>query len=303
MTVYARGYRAYGGAFTTSPAALAIAREGVERVWRSRAFRRIAVLYLVWFVIAAFVLYLAIGMGLPMFGVGNAPRTPEQLTVLMLDTVLRIFYTGVAYLTALLAIFVGSGLIADDLAAGALPLYLVRPLRAADYVLGKALVLPIVLLWAVLVPGFLLYLVAGFWQPPGETWPFLTTHLETPLRVVEHYLIAAASYTGLVLLSSSRSPRRAAVAVLSAAMIFGGVLLQGVAMESRIAGGLGDAMRFAGLPLDSTAPFVRALRATRGRSVSAALPSSESVYVLAGSLLALGLFFAWRRARSVEITS
>ncbi len=304
MTVHTRGYRPYVGGLSAPPAALAIAREASGRIWRSRAFRRISVLYLLWFAICAMLLYVSVGMGQAFFGrLARIAVDSEQYSLLMLDQVLRIFYTVLSYLTALLAVFVGGGLIADDLAAGALPLYLVRPLRAWDYVLGKALVLPLMLLPAVLLPGLFLYLITGLWRPPGETWSFLGAHLDVPGRVVEYYLVTAAAYTGLLLVLSSRSPRRTAVAVGAAVVIFGGVLLQGIGLDLRVRGVLGDAMRLAGLPHDTTFPFIRATPVF-GRGIDRTLfPSPESVWILAAVLLALGLFFAWRRARSVELTS
>ena len=304
MTVHARGYRAYTGVLSAPPAALAITREAAGRIWTSVAFRRISVLFLLWFAICAVMLYISVGMGQNIFGrLARQALDAEQYSVLMLNQVLRIFYTGLSYLTALLAIFVGGGLIADDLAAGALPLYLARPLRAWDYVVGKALVLPMMLLGVALLPGLFLYLITGLWRPPGETWSFLLAHLDIPLRVLEYYLVTAALYTGLLLFLSSRSARRTAVAVVAAVVVFGGVLLQGIGTGERVPGVLGDAMRLAGLPHDATFPFIRATPAFRHGRMRALFPTPESVWILAAVLLALGLFFAWRRARSVEVTS
>lgn len=304
MTVHARGYRAYTGEFKAPPAALAIAREAAGRIWKSVAFRRMSVLFLLWFAVCAVMLYVSVGMGLNLFGrLARLATDSDQYSLLMLNWVLRIFYTGLSYLTALLAVFIGGGLIADDLAAGALPLYLVRPLRAWDYVVGKALVLPAMLVGVALLPGLFLYVITGLWRPPGETWSFLGAHLDVPLRVFEYYVVTAALYTGLLLFLSSRSTRRAAVAITAGVAIFGGVLLQGIGMGQRVHGPLGDAMRLAGLPHDTTFPFIRATPVF-GRGLRRALyPDPESVWILAAVLLALGLFFAWRRARSVEVTS
>lgn len=304
MTVHARGYRAYGGELRAPPAAFAIAREAASRIWRSPSFKRISVLFLLWFAICAVLLYVSVGMGQNIFGrLARQALDSEQYSVLMLNWVLRIFYTGLSYLTALLAVFVGAGLIADDLAAGALPLYLVRPIRAWDYVLGKAIVLPVMLVGVALLPGLFLYLITGLWRPPGETWAFLGAHLDIPLRVFEYYVVTAAAYTGLMLFLSSRSARRTAVAVLAAVLVFGGALLQGIGMGERVRGVLGDAMRLAGLPHDTTFPFIRATPAFGRGRMRPLFPSSESVWILAAVLLALGLVFAWRRARSVEVTS
>jgi ABC-type transport system involved in multi-copper enzyme maturation permease subunit len=304
VTVHARGYRPYTGRLRAPPAAFAIAREAAGRIRKSVAFRRIGVLFLLWFAICAVMLYVSVGMGQNIFGrIARLATDSDQYSVLMLNWVLRMFYTGLSYLTALLAVFVGGGLIADDLSAGALPLYLARPLKAWDYVVGKALVLPLMLVGATLLPGLFLYLITGLWRPPGETWSFLGSHLDIPQRVLEYFLVTSALYTGLLLFLSSRSARRTAVAVVAAVLVFGGVLLQGIGIDERVRGPLGDALRLAGLPHDTTFPFIRATPAFGRRNMRELFPSPESVWILAGVLLALGLFFAWRRARSVEVTS
>ena len=51
------------------------------------------------------------------------------------------FLTFQGVLAGILTAFVGPGLVAPDLANGALPLYLSRPFSRAEYVLGKGLVL------------------------------------------------------------------------------------------------------------------------------------------------------------------
>ena len=68
MTVHTRGYRAYTGAFQAPPAALAIAREAAGRIWKSLAFRRMSVLFLLWFAVCAVMLYVSVGMGQNLFG-------------------------------------------------------------------------------------------------------------------------------------------------------------------------------------------------------------------------------------------
>ncbi len=58
MTVFARGYRPYEGDFVRGHPALAIATEGLRWARSTKAFKRIAIFYLIWFVICAFMLYL-----------------------------------------------------------------------------------------------------------------------------------------------------------------------------------------------------------------------------------------------------
>lgn len=302
MTVHARGYRAHAGRFGGPPAFLTIARSGLGIAWRRKSFRTIGGFYLVWLAILTFVLYLAIGTDLGwVFRRQGAMFQGAELTLVILNEVLLTFYTGVAILTALLAIFVGAPLIADDLATGALPLHLVRPIRPLDYVIGKALVIPGILLAAALAPGLFFYGLAGFWQPPGEALAFLGAHLDVVGRVVEHYLVASAAYTGLVLLLSSRSARRGMVAVMAGSALFVGVMLERVAENARVEGWLGDALRLANLPRDTIAVFLVQSWSWMRRA-RAELPSASSIHLLAAALLLIGLIATWRRTRSVEIT-
>jgi ABC-type transport system involved in multi-copper enzyme maturation permease subunit len=263
------------------------------------------VVYLVWFAFVSFVLYVAMGMGEPsiaqMFG-GRRSTVSAWSATQLLEQILRIFYTGVAALTALLAVFVGAPLVADDLRANAFPLYLVRPLRPLDYVLGKALVFPVLLAVATLLPGLLFYVLAGTWQPPGETWPVLVGNLPVALRVVEHWLLASAVYGGLVLLVSSRTSRRGLAAVLSGGVIFAGIMLGNVGHWVGTGGGAGDVLRIAHLPRTTIAELLRHAPGASERLLRH-LPDPGTVRWFALAVLVVGILFAWRRVRSVEVTA
>ena len=62
------------------------------------------------------------------------------------------------FLVALISIFSGAGLIADDLKSNALSLYLSKPISWIDYLIGKFAVIGILLTCTTLIPGFLLFL-------------------------------------------------------------------------------------------------------------------------------------------------
>lgn len=68
---------------------------------------------------------------------------------------------GPLFIYALLAAAAGSGLLSRDLRAGAIHLYLSRPITKLDYVAGKAAALILFLLCGTLVPGMLLWLGAA----------------------------------------------------------------------------------------------------------------------------------------------
>ncbi len=306
MAVYARGYRPYQGTGRGLPAWYVIYREGYEQAFKGLGFRIIGMLFIIWFVIWAAGLYFT-------FGIQDQVQSATQGMVQrvsaanQLKQTLSIFYSGVGVLIGLLAILVGSGLIADDLRTRALSLYLVRPIRSWEYVLGKALVLPRILLWTCLLPGLCFYGLVGLWQAPGTTFDWLRGNLDIVVTIVEHYLIAATSYTGLMLFLSARTDRRGAVIAISAAILFAGSLLSLILARLDE---IGQIAKYAGLPVNTVSPLGRAavdatVRDSRGDAradrILDAIPVPEVALLLGCALLVLGLYSGWRRASTVEV--
>ncbi len=308
MTVHARGYRRFGGTLGRPWTTGVIASQGLGIALRRRAFRRLGVLYLGWLFVACVTLYLSVAtpgmMQRGLFGLrGSSAPTDDAVALLHLDRTLEMFFTGVAVLTALLAVFVGSGLVSDDLGTGALALYLVRPISAIGYVMGKALVVPGILAVAILVPGAFLFLLTGLWRPPGETLPFLGGHLDVLYRIFEHYAVASAVYTGLILVLSSRSTRRAAVTISAAAVLILGVMLGELAAGGSVHGGLADVFLFLDLPRDTLTTFLWHAREHTAPFLWQPLLGRTEVLVAAFGLLLFGIWTAWSRVRSVEVVS
>jgi ABC-2 type transport system permease protein len=76
-------------------------------------------------------------------------------------------------LAFVLTAFMGPGLISPDIANGALPLYFCRPFSRAEYVLGKASVLAILLSQITWVPGLVLFAVQSSLAGPEWAWQHL----------------------------------------------------------------------------------------------------------------------------------
>ncbi|MDF1701566.1 MAG: ABC transporter permease subunit [Planctomycetota bacterium] len=310
MAVYARGYRPYRGQGRGAPAWYVIYREGYSLAFKNWGFRIIGLLFVVWFVIWAAGLYFTFGLQDQVDRATRGVGTQNMLSAAsQLKQTLSIFYSGVAVLTGLLAILVGAGLISDDLRTRALPLYLVRPIRSWEYVLGKALILPRILVWTCLLPGLFYYLLVGLWQPPGETMSWLGGNLDIVESVVMHFLTAATSYTGLMLLLSARTDRRGAVIAVSAAIIFAGSLLSLIMARLE---GLGQVMKYAGLPVNTVCAIARdavtaSVRTRRGDThadrILSFIPEPDVALMIGVGLLALGLFSAIRRASTVEVSA
>ena len=76
-------------------------------------------------------------------------------------------------LAFVLTAFTGPGLISPDIANGALPLYFCRPFSRAEYVLGKASVLVILLSQITWMPGLVLFAVQSSLAGAQWTWDHL----------------------------------------------------------------------------------------------------------------------------------
>ena len=312
MAVYARGYRRYEGGFDSHASVYTIFREHHRMAFRNWGLRIIGVLFLIWFAVCGMRLYVEIKLGEGFarhsrnFGV-EIDFDYATASLRLLKEVLIFYHAPITALAALVSLFVGAGLISDDMRTRALPLYLVRPVRPIQYVIGKTLVLPVLLLWFCLVPGLAMYALVSAWQPEGESMNFFTANTEIVWAVFRHYAIAAMSYTGLMVLLSARISRRGSVMGVAAAVYFVGSMLALVAATLR--GWLGDVLRLTGLPENTLAEFIRLVVDRPGRNsvdrmrrVDGVLPDQTAVLWVAAGLLLLGMYAAYRRAKTVEIS-
>jgi len=135
MAVYDRRYRGYDGPLT--PAATrwrVLPRYAWGNVFRSRLFVGFYALCFVWPIIGLFWIYLHHNLGvLAQLGVDAGDLAPP------VDGLTAAGFLGVQCFAfgSLVALLIGPGLVAPDLANGGLPLFLSRPLTRTGYVLGK----------------------------------------------------------------------------------------------------------------------------------------------------------------------
>lgn len=314
MTVHARGYRDYAGAFGGPPAWWTIFRANVAVVGGTRSMRVLNALLLIIACCVGMLLYVQVGLGERVFrttiaGGGGGGDVDDAMRMifdnrLALLSALRIYYTVASVVIVLLSILTGAGLIADDLRARALTLIMVRPIRPLDYALGKALVLPWFVLTRAALPGFVMWLLVGAWQPPGRTQDFWDATSDVPGIVAAFSLLAAGSYTGLTLLVSAGTSRRGVASAFSAAVLFGGLVVRGIGLH--LEGAKGDALRLASLSTNALAPILKAeweaRPSLRRRDwLLERVPDASAAAWIAVGLLALGFLRVWWRARSVEV--
>lgn len=308
MTVHARGYRPYAGDFGGPPAWWVILQANVEAVRATKAMRVLTILLLIMACCVGLLLYAQIGLGERFQGgPGSDPPEPGVLVKssrIALLAALRIYYTAATTVVSLLAILTGAGLVADDLRARALTLLMVRPIRAWDYALGKALVLPWILLTRAALPGLAMWLLVVAWQQPGDTQAFWEATQDVPWSIGAYLLLCAGGYAGLTLLLSASTSRRGVASSLAAAVLFGGFVLRGIGM--RMPGSEGELLRLASLPTNVLGPILsphwEALTHGRGEWLLDRLPDPAGAAAIAAGLFLLGFLRVWQRARSVEVS-
>jgi ABC-2 type transport system permease protein len=164
MAVYKKSYRPYEGALTPHWSRfLIIPRYAFEEMRRSRFLALFFMASFIFPLISLAIIYLmhnfaaiqAVGLEPPRF-LSIGPRF--FLTFLGVQSMLAFFFSA----------FVGPGLISPDLVNNAMPLYLSRPFSRAEYVLGKASVLLILLSLMTWIPGLLLFALQGYYE--GFSW-------------------------------------------------------------------------------------------------------------------------------------
>lgn len=168
MAVYEQTYRRYTGRLTPRRSRfLVLSRYAWSEVFGSRFFIAVFTLSFVPVLAVAVMLYLRANLDvLESLGYGF-------LQNLSVDARLFYYFERTQGLAAFfITLLAAPGLVAPDLAHNALPLYLARPFKRWEYVLGKMTVLLVLMSLVTWVPGLLLFLFQV--QLGGTEW--LTEH-------------------------------------------------------------------------------------------------------------------------------
>jgi ABC-2 type transport system permease protein len=169
MAVYRRVYTSYSGALTPAwSRSLVLFRYSRRKLFKSKLQTALFVLCFFWPLACLLFVYAANNLSFleKIGGIGGS--------IFKIDN--DFFHTFIlvqGVLAFVLTAFIGPGLISPDLANGALPLYFCRPFSRAEYVLGKASVLAIVLSQITWIPGLVLFTVQASLAGPGWTWDHL----------------------------------------------------------------------------------------------------------------------------------
>jgi ABC-2 type transport system permease protein len=156
MAVYERTYKGYTGETTAQRWRWTVLpRYAVRDVFRSRLFLAFFVLCFVVPLVLLAAIYLRAS-----FEALDSVELPFAIFEVDGDLFYR-FLQIQGWLAFVVTLFVGPGLVSRDLANNGLPLYLSRPFSRAEYVLGKASVLAVLLSAITWVPGLVLFAFQG----------------------------------------------------------------------------------------------------------------------------------------------
>jgi ABC-2 type transport system permease protein len=260
---------------------LVIALNGLRILVRKRAF--LFLMILAWIP--------AVVRGVQIYAAANVPSVAQIGFLAITPTTFRDFLNQQEAFVFFLTVYAGSGLIADDLRARALQLYLSRPVTRTQYVAGKAAILMAALLSVTWVPGMLLlFLVPVF----AGNMSFVAGNPYLIPAITVYALIHTTLAAFLILALSSLSRSRWFVAVMYAGLAFfthalflvirvagGGTMFSWVSIFANVTQ-VGDVL-FRGAPRYVTPPL---------------LSAAVIVAVVATSLAVLG-----RRIKAVEVVT
>ena len=214
MAVYRRTYTSYSGALTPAwSRCLVLFRYARRNLFRSKFQTGFFVLCFFYPLLCLIGIYLAHNLSF-------LERYSGSKQLLTIDNkFFFVFITVQGVLGFMLTAFTGPGLISPDLANGALPLYFCRPFSRAEYVLGKASVLAILLSEITWVPGLVLFAVQA--SLAGSSWTWNHLWIVSSLVLSSFLWIAILSLLAMAL-SAWVKWRIVAGALLLAVLFFGG---------------------------------------------------------------------------------
>jgi ABC-2 type transport system permease protein len=260
---------------------MVIAANGLRTLVRRRAFLFLLILAWIPAVVRAVQIYAA----------ANVPDV-AQLGLFSIDgRTFRDFMNQQEPFVFFITVYVGSGLIADDLRAKALQLYLSRPITRTQYIAGKAVILMTALASVTWLPAMLLLALVPIFA--GRI-TFLLDHLYLIAAIAVYSVILITLSAFMILALSSLSRSRWFVAVMYAGLAFFTHAVFGVI------GAAVDGTMFSWVSIFSNVTQIGdVLFRTPPRYDT---PPAISAAVLA-AVVALSVFVLSRRIRAVEVVT
>jgi ABC-2 type transport system permease protein len=184
-----------------------IAANGLRALVKKRAF--LFLMILSWIPV--------IVRGVQIWAAANVPGMSDFGILAISPSTFRDFLNQQEPPVFFITVYVGSGLIADDIRANALQLYLSRPITRTQYIAGKAAILMGALAAVTFVPALLLVmLVPAF----AGSMRFLSANMTLIPSILAYSVVQITLATFLILALSSLSKSRWFVAILYAGLAF-----------------------------------------------------------------------------------
>ena len=155
--------------------------------------------------------------GVQIWAAANVPGMSQIGMLAITPQMFRDFLNQQEPLVFFLTVYAGSGLIADDIRANALQLYLSRPITRTQYIAGKAAILMAALAAVTFVPAMLLFLLVPAF---AGSMTFLREHLLLIPSISAYSVVQITLSAFLILALSSLSKSRWFVAILYAGLAF-----------------------------------------------------------------------------------
>ena len=195
------------GADVRGRAWIVIAANGLRMLARKRPF--LFLMILAWIP--------AIVRGVQIYAASNVPSAAQIGFLAITARTFRDFLNQQETFVFFVTVYAGSGLIADDIRANALQLYLSRPVTRAQYIAGKAAILMTVLAAVTWLPAMvLLFLVPVF----AGSMTFVTDNLYLIPAISAFAVIQLTLSAFMILAVSSLSKSRWFVAIMYAGLSF-----------------------------------------------------------------------------------
>ena len=222
MAVYDRRYRGYDGAITPLNTRWTILpRFAWAQVFKSRLFAGFFTMCFAWPLAATMWIYMHHNLAaLANLGLDGIHLAPVNATFFAAFMGTQCFFFG-----GLMTLIVGPGLVSPDLANGALPLYLSRPITRTGYAFGKMATLAILISLITWVPGLFLFFLQSWLE--GWTWFADNARIGVAIMLGAGIWITTIS---LLAMAASAIARRKVIAqtFLLGVVIFGSIAGQAI---------------------------------------------------------------------------
>lgn len=213
MPIHDQGYRRYRGRRVPEGRAWSvITSTGVSMLLHRRAFVGLLMLSWIPFVVRSVQLYFSVNLPQASF----LAATPRMFLDFLGQQDTFVFF---------IAVWAGSGLVANDRRANALQIYLSKPLTRAEYILGKLATLMVFLLMVTWVPAMALLFVQVLFA--GD-FRFLLDNVYLFPAITVATCVQALTISSAMLALSSLSKSSRYVGVLYAGLMFFSQALYGV---------------------------------------------------------------------------